>query len=358
MVLLTTVTARAVADARTWQETVLVTGEVWFDGNCNRLKDTGEELATVGEVLISPRTGSTFGLRISGSGRYGGALRIGDAYLLTVDIYTLQFPSRVGEFSPHFVGETFLNLSLGLPEDGGSFQADIPLCLLQEPRGDDFRVANGHFFTQTSAFNKIPGRLGYAVTNADGIPFWDEFQRLAGAPAMGYPVSQRFVYKGFATQAFQKGVMQWQPGVAAANEKQGSGRVLLLNVFDELHDAGKDDWLLATRATPRQLESSFDAGKTREEIVRDRLALLEDNPAIREHYLSTPDPLLFYGLPTSRVEDMGNHYAIRLQRAVIQQWKEDMPWAKAGEVTVANGGDIAKEAGVFPAEAMVPEGPP
>ena len=38
---------------------------------------------------------------------------------------------------------------------------------------------------------------------------------------------------------------------------------------------------------------------------------------------------------------MGNHYAIRTQKTVFQQWKEDVPWAKAGEVTLANGGDIA-----------------
>jgi hypothetical protein len=120
---------------------------------------------------------------------------------------------------------------------------------------------------------------------------------------------------------------------------------------------------LVTRATPRQLDLSFDADKTREQILRDRLALLDFNPAIRDRYFSTLDsptldPLSLFGLPTSRVEDMGNHFAIRLQRAVIQQWKEAVPWAKAGEVTVAKGGDIAKEMGLFPAEAVSPEAPP
>jgi hypothetical protein len=189
---------------------------------------------------------------------------------------------------------------------------------------------------------------GYAVTNEGGVPFWDQFQRLGGVPTLGYPVSQRFTYKGFVTQAFQKAVLQWQPGRG----------LFLLNVFDELHDAGKDDWRLTFRATPRQLDPSFDAGKNWQEIVRHRLALLKANPAIRERYFSAPDPLLLYGLPTSRVEDMGNHYAIRLQRAVMQQWKVDVPWAKAGQVTVANGGDIAKEAGLFPREATLPQAPP
>lgn len=51
---------------------------------------------------------------------------------------------------------------------------------------------------------------------------------------------------------------------------------------------------------------------------------------------------------------MGNHYAIRLQRAVLQEWKEDVPWASAGEVTIANGGDIAKELGGLPSAALAP----
>jgi N-acetylmuramoyl-L-alanine amidase len=64
--------------------------------------------------------------------------------------------------------------------------------------------------------------------------------------------------------------------------------------------------------------------------------------------------MTLFGLPASRVEDMGNHYAVRLQRAVIQLWKVDVPWAKAGQTTVANGGDIAKEAGLFPGEPLRP----
>jgi hypothetical protein len=42
---------------------------------------------------------------------------------------------------------------------------------------------------------------------------------------------------------------------------------------------------------------------------------------------------------------------------VFQEWKEDVPWAKAGQVTVALGGDIAKEAGILPSpEALRPGG--
>ena len=51
---------------------------------------------------------------------------------------------------------------------------------------------------------------------------------------------------------------------------------------------------------------------------------------------------------------MGNSFVVRAQRAVFQYWKEDVPWAKKGEVTLANSGDLAKEAGVFPVEAVTP----
>jgi hypothetical protein len=73
---------------------------------------------------------------------------------------------------------------------------------------------------------------------------------------------------------------------------------------------------------------------------------------MRTTYFNASDPLTFFGLPTSEVTDMGNHYAIRLQRAVLQEWKDDVPWARAGQVTIANGGDIAKELGVIPAFAI------
>ncbi len=60
------------------------------------------------------------------------------------------------------------------------------------------------------------------------------------------------------------------------------------------------------------------------------------------------DPIQANGLPVSDVVDMGNHFALRTQRVVFQEWKEDVPWAQRGTVTVALGGDIAKEAGILP----------
>lgn len=194
-------------------------------------------------------------------------------------------------------------------------------------------AANGQFFDKT----------GFRITDDDGISFWSEFQRLGGVDALGYPISRRFQWKGFTVQAMQKGVLQWRPEV---------GRAWLTNVFDEMGEAGKDEFLEKVRSTPRPLPGSFDAGKDWGGVIKGRQALLDTNPAIKVTYFGAADPMTFFGLPTSTVQDMGNHFAIRLQRAVIQQWKQDVPWARAGQVTVANGADIAKEAGLFPADVL------
>ena len=210
----------------------------------------------------------------------------------------------------------------------------------------DHEIPNGRFYTQTGSNDGISG---FAITNDDKARFWDEFQRLGAVQALGYPVSRRFQSKGFTVQVMQKGVLQWRPDL---------GRAWLTNVFDEMTEAGKNDWLLSKRSTPKPFDPSIDGGKPWPEIISIRLGLLAASPSIKGRFAKASDPLTFFGLPTSRVEDMGNHFAIRLQRAVIQVWKVDVPWAKAGETTVANGGDVAKEAGLFPAEPLMPQRSP
>jgi hypothetical protein len=53
--------------------------------------------------------------------------------------------------------------------------------------------------------------------------------------------------------------------------------------------------------------------------------------------------------------DYGNVFVVRAQRAAFQQWKVDVSWAKAGQVVIANGGDVAKEAGLYPDLATAPQ---
>ncbi|MGB0387761.1 MAG: neutral zinc metallopeptidase [Ardenticatenaceae bacterium] len=196
------------------------------------------------------------------------------------------------------------------------------------------------FFTETAG-----GQGGFSVCDDVNANFRTAFEQW-GLQKVGYPVSLRYTRDGFVTQAFQKAIMQWRPE---------SGTVALVNIFDDLHNAGFDDTLLQVRQTPNQLPPGWDGDLSFNEVVTKRQALLDERPALRDSYFAAGDPLTFYGLPTSLVTDMGNHYAIRLQRAVLQEWKEDVPWAKTGEVTIANGGDIAKELGALPAPALIPE---
>jgi len=59
------------------------------------------------------------------------------------------------------------------------------------------------------------------------------------------------------------------------------------------------------------------------------------------------------GLPVS-VKDYGAVVVVRCPRAAFQHWKVTMPWAAASAVTVVNGGDLAKEAGLFPTASLAP----
>ena len=195
------------------------------------------------------------------------------------------------------------------------------------------------FFSETGGFN---------VCNDASAQFLTAFNRY-GLQRVGYPISRRYERDGFVTQAFQKAIFQWRPD---------GNYVAFVNVFDELHNMGFDQRLLDTRQTPMPVQNFDPPGATFEQIVQARQALLNARPSIRTAYFSVSDPMLFYGLPTSQVQDMGNHYAIRLQRAVLQEWKEAVPWAAAGQVTVANGADIAKELGALPASALAPESGP
>ncbi|MGB0389115.1 MAG: S1 family peptidase [Ardenticatenaceae bacterium] len=200
--------------------------------------------------------------------------------------------------------------------------------------------ANCDFFTET-----VAGEGGFFVCDDENARFLSAFESW-GLQKIGYPISRRYSRDGFVTQAFQKAIMQW---------RADTGRVALVNIFDDLHNQEFDESLLVTRQVPTQLPPGWDGELSFEEVVQKRQTLLEVRPALQSAYFAAGDPLTFYGLPTSEVQDMGNHYAIRLQRTVLQEWKEDVPWAKSGDVTIANGGDIAKELGSFSVEALLPE---
>ncbi|MCY3895921.1 MAG: M23 family metallopeptidase [Chloroflexi bacterium] len=243
-------------------------------------------------------------------------------------------------FRPLF-GATVLSLALLLllvSESRASEQQDsVPATCAA-----DFAIPEGWFYTQTGGEG-----VGFAVWDDADARFWSAFQELGGIPVVGYPISQRFQQHGFTVQAFQKLVLQWDPGANRANAA---------NTLDNLHHAGFDPWLASFRQVPPHQALPQDAGQPFEIVTANHLALLDANPDIRSALLSQPDWLTRFGLPIA-YQDFGAVRVVRAQRVVLQQWVTDTPWARAGEVIFANSGDLAREAGLFPGIAATP-GPP
>jgi S1-C subfamily serine protease len=205
----------------------------------------------------------------------------------------------------------------------------------------DFAIVNGYYFSEAAGGDPTHG---YTITNEGGIPFWDAFQRLGDVDAIGYPATGRFTWQGFVDQATQKLILQWNPASQTVN---------VVNIFDVLAQLGLDPQLQAKYQTPPAFDNSADAGKGWAQVVARHQAELDWNAAIKARYFADPDPIAHFGLPQSYADE-GAVLVVRCQRAVFQQWKVAEPWAEAGEVTIANGGDVAKALGVLPADAATP----
>src|SRR5262249_53934352 len=120
------------------------------------------------------------------------------------------------------------------------------------------------------------------------------------------------------------------------------------------------DQFLAERQIPPAQSFQQETGKAWDEIVKARQALLDGQPAIKKAYFAVADPLGWFGLPTSEPVEGPDAVVLRTQRAVFQLWKHDLPWAKAGQVTVANAGELLREAQlftdqIFEAESLFPD---
>ena len=88
-------------------------------------------------------------------------------------------------------------------------------------------------------------------------------------------------------------------------------QVYFVNVFDKLHDQGKDSILQSQFQIPAQLDASFDAGKTPEQSQAARLALLDAEPAIAARYGKGQAAILYNGLPTSAVANQSSRPSAR-----------------------------------------------
>ena len=139
----------------------------------------------------------------------------------------------------------------------------------------DWPVSAGRFYTQASG---VPdSQLGFAITNGDDVPLWDEYQRWGGPDALGYPITNRFRQDGFWVQATEQFLLQWNPQAK---------RVDFVNVMDRLSEEGHDTFLFLARQIPEPDAWPEEAGLTAWEIVQNRLSVLADNPDISAAYWS------------------------------------------------------------------------
>ena len=193
---------------------------------------------------------------------------------------------------------------------------------------------DGCLFTITGGDTADPDD-GFAVTNADGVPLWD-FVRERDLQAIGYPISQRWISGPFTLQAFQKVILQWDPG---------KKRINYYNTLDVL--ANRYPGVELPNVPSHQVLEA-DRGADFATIKRNHLALLDANQAIKERFLSEPEWLNLYGLPI-RYEEReinGNPQGLqmlRAQRTVFVIWNVPAPGTTVGRVSLQNVPDKAKK---------------
>jgi hypothetical protein len=222
----------------------------------------------------------------------------------------------------------------------------------EPPLEPDFDIITGRFYTQAAMQpeGRGPYAVGFSVTNEGGIPMWDEYRRLGGPGVLGYPISRRFFLDGTVMQAFQKAVLMWDAGAR---------RAVAAPILDMLHSIDADAWLEASKGLPAFVPVPDEGGKPWEELARLRYNVyLDPFPPFQQRYFALFDPVNLLGLPAAPPKDMGSAVVLRFQRGALQQWKQEMPWARAGEITIASVGEIARESGLLPKEAFEPEESP
>ena len=204
-------------------------------------------------------------------------------------------------------------------------------------------LGNGCIFTITGGDTPEPND-GYAVTNVDGVPMWD-FVRDKSAQAIGYPISQRWVNGPFTLQAFQKVILQWDPGKERMN---------YYNTLDTLANRYPDFEL---PFVPAHQVLEADRGADFRTITQNHLALLDQNAAIKERLLSEPDWLNLYGLPIRYEErevdgQAGAVQMLRAQRTVFVVWNVPAPGTTVGRVNLQNVPDKVKKL----SNVIIPDG--
>jgi hypothetical protein len=97
-------------------------------------------------------------------------------------------------------------------------------------------------------------------------------------PALGFPVSRRFMWHGRLAQATQRTILEWNAQ---------TGAVELGSVFDMLHEEGLDNELLQREQIPLPVDLP-ELNLAHDTITVRRLAWLDDRPAIKRNYCNAP----------------------------------------------------------------------
>ena len=260
--------------------------------------------------------------------------------LETIQHKASEFPQSITEFANRRTVEDIANFIKNIHSAQTAEAAPVP-----DSGGGMYEVTpdGGIYVTRTNG-GKGPD-WGYHWNG----PLLEAYNKTGGFPNWGSPIARP--YKDELNR-----IVGWteRGGFQAHTEGGRLANVEWYNTFDRASEMDKDAWLQSVRQTPPPAKYPEEEGMSWEEIVRNRLKILDQNPAIKAKYMGNGNDQFWLeknGLPTA-YKDEGNHYALRAQRAVYQQWKEDVPWAKKGEVTIALGGSIAKELGIIPDGAL------
>ena len=201
---------------------------------------------------------------------------------------------------------------------------------------DGIPLNDGCLFTATGGDTPSRDDDGYAVTNAGGVPMWD-FVRDKDLQALGYPISGRWVEGPFTLQAFQKVILQWDPGKRRMN---------WYNTLDTL--ANRYPHVELANVPPHRTLPEDQGVTDFSVIVQNHLRLLDANPKIKAEFLAEPNWLNLYGLPISYEERevSGNPRGLQLlraQRIVFEVWNVPAPGTSLGAVGRQNVPDKVKK---------------
>ena len=208
-------------------------------------------------------------------------------------------------------------------------------------------LENGCLFTITGSDTLEP-LDGFAVTNADNVPLW-EFVQGKDLQAIGYPISQRWTDGPFTLQAFQKVILQWDP----QRER--------MNYYNTLDTLANRYSHVALPNVPGHDVLAADRGVDFAQVIRNHLALLEQNDKIKARFLAEPDWLNLYGLPIRYEEREVNGnpvglQVLRTQRTVFEIWNVPAPGTTLGRVQLQNVPDKIKRLSdvIIPDAAKMP----